>query len=309
MADQLTRDGKLVALALEFDLPFALLVPDGFGTGRTPDYNDFQFAIQDLPVTLRFSRMVRTDKSTIVDLRRPQEAVSHTRVQLWFDGATLQERTGSSDYRAHADQLIELATGAVNRYVALYRELTGSHWLRGLTRRDIPEFAFVGVLEDGRQITLLYETPSDSSEVLTPAAEQTLRERFVAAYDPDPLGSLALTVRDLFERGDYWQAAVAVSLLCEAKTARLLREHFGPVSQPAQLRTCVPAVDDPTSSIGAMYARWTKAVGGFRDQIARGEQPAIGEKEAEDAIVAVWGFLEELDRVLHSQLGEPKGLS
>ena len=286
----------LVALALEFDLPFPLLVADGFGPRRSLDYVEFQFTAHGLPITLRFARVLRTEKSAIIDLSRPQEAASHSRVQMWFDGPAIEERTGSADYRGHVEDLIDLAVEAVNRYVTLYREVTGAFWLRALTRRDIPEFAFVGVLQDGRKLTLMYETPSepDAPGPLSPEAEQTLRDRFASAYEPDAMQSLAFTVRDLYARGEYWQAAMAVSLLCEARIARSLQGG-------SSLEGLIPAVTDPASPIGAAYARYRETVGVFRDLVARGESPPIREEEAGQAIVAVWALLEEVGRALRRE--------
>lgn len=153
-----------------------------------------------------------------------------------------------------------------------------------------------------------------------PASSSRLTICFVGDYDPDPLQSLALTVRDLFESGEHWQAAVAVSLLGDVKIARLLRAWFevrgdaaptlrfldeaGRPRPPANLlRTYLPEVGD--ASLSSVHARWEESTRAFWDGLARRELGAIGEKEAGDAIVAVWGLLDELERVVGAARDKP----
>lgn len=313
----------LVAIALEFDLPFALLVEDSFGPRRPDDYEDFQFVARGIPLTLRFTRKVRTDHSAVIDTHRPQDAASYTRAQVWFDGPAFQATTGAGDYRSRARDLIDLALASLNRYVMFYREATGSFWLRALATADVPEFAFVAFYQDGGRDSYFYEEASrDTSQPLSPEAEQALRDRFVSGAEPDPLQALAFTVRDLFERGEYWQATFTAGLLFDAKLAQLLRRAFerqgqapdaitalfvGESGQPLSAGVLLRRYVVPSAGAGLSegehplatgVAHWEASVAGHRAALLRGEAPAIGVREAEEAIVTVTALLAQVEAVL-----------
>lgn len=311
----------LVAVALEFDLPSMLIVEDGFGPFRREGYAEFQFTALGVPMTLRFARKIRTERSALLDLHHPQDSANYTRVQLWFDGPTLQERAGSADYRPLAGELIDLALVVLQRYVSLYRELTGSFRLRAPVRAEVPEFAFVGFLEDGRKVTYLYETPSDQpAEAEHRAAiDAAVRQRFAADYEPDAVQGLAFTVRDLYERGEYWQAAVAVSTLLEAKVARLLRAWFARSGEPpeatdarfvdtdgrllpsaALLSRYVPQVAG-NGELAEAYSRWLASADRLRRSVLLGRSGGIGPAEASEAIVSVSALVNGLEALLAGQ--------
>ncbi|GEM_PF-6204472 len=323
---------QLNAVALEFDLPFMLLVEDGFGPFRRDGHEDFQFTAHDMPMTLRFARKVRTEKSALLDLHHPQDSANYTRVQVWFDGPTLQLRTGSPDYRPQANHLIDLALTVLNRYVRLYRELTGSFRLRTPIRADIPEFSFVGFLEDGRKVSYLYAPPGEQSvePERRAAIDRALRDRFISDYDPDPVQALAFTVRDLYERGEYWQATLAVATLCDVKLARLLRarfEHAGLATadidarltdatgapRPADdlLHVYLPQVteggDDVASGMHAAYQRWHASARVVQRTLLLGRRDAVGADEAGEAIVSVSALLNGLEAWLEGQGGPQLG--
>jgi hypothetical protein len=307
---------KLNAVAVEFDLPFMLLVEDGFGPFRKEGHTDFQFTALGVPITLRFARKVRTEKSALLDLHHPQDSAHYTRAQVWFDGPTLQERTGSPDYRTQAGDLIDLALTVLQRYVALYRELTGSFRLRPPTRAEIPEFAFVGFLEDGRKVSYLYETPSEhaAEPERRAAVDAAVRDRFISDYDPDPVQALAFTVRDLFERCEYWQATLAVATLFEVKLARLLRIWFErmneapsaidarlidaagtPYPPETLLLRYLPQVTETEHPLSAVYQNWHASARALREAMLLGRRDVIGADEAARAIVSVSALVNGLE--------------
>lgn len=316
----------LIALALEFDLPFALQVADGFGPQRQQGYQDFQFVAQGLPMTLRFARKVRTERAAVIDLHAPQDSATYTRVQVWFEGPALAERPGWTGYRTCARDLIDLALSAVNRYLMLYRELAGAHWLRAVVAADVPEFAFGGFYEgDGKDSYLVEQSGRDATVVLEPADEQALRERFASTYEPDPLQALAFTVRDLFERAEYWQAVAMAWVLFEARVLTDLRAWMqrrgvsaqeiarrltGPdgrsISALQALRVELPdladgeeVVAEDANALGSAYLAHL-----IEKLCIPTDMPhSLSAEQAEEVIVAVWATLQEVQERLRPPAG------
>lgn len=141
-----------------FDIPFFLQVPDSF---RENKFARFYPVINGKSAELRFKRVSVENRAGMVYGMIPGDRLgnfSRTEVRVGFDKQIIdiipetvkQEGSGyafASGLRGRDGFLIGKAVQYLNRFLSVYRNLTGHYWIRQLNPQEIASYELVGVTE------------------------------------------------------------------------------------------------------------------------------------------------------------------
>jgi len=222
--------------------------------------------------------------------------------------------------------IIRVALEYVNRFLHLYREASGDHWIHEIVRADIPTFRLIELRKDGSQDECTAGNLGlgrGLGVLLTKQQDDDLRGFLGSDHRLDDIQRLADIVLRLMDTSDYWAAAIAAEMLFEAKVARILRlalERLGksgaeidvsfqgrnrqPLSIDSLIRKWLPKLtaipldnsDHPLWASG--YTEWASKARDLRNDIAHGKSVWIGKEQAREAIKAICQFLSEIERLV-----------
>ncbi len=318
-------DGLLKNVVVTFDLPFVLRLIDSVHLESRPaDYQDYIFPMGGIPAMLRFEKKVRPLPGIQIAMEDRRGVLTYSVVQVWFDQQFFQAYGVQTNYQEHAELLKEAAIAYANRFLDLYRDVTGFHWIRPVPEQEVPIFNMLGIRRDGTRIPFAYSTTGTGvglGSQLPSAQDNQLRAQLVSGGSPDPLQRLAFVVSNLMTGEDYWSAALAIEILFEAKVAGMLRRAFqtrglsesqidrkfvnssgNPRSITNLLTTYIPKLTVSTlnahSPLGLRYQKWCAAARDLRNDIAHGKKISISKRQARDAIDSVRDLLDQLGLLL-----------
>ncbi|MBI4298798.1 MAG: hypothetical protein HY666_03465 [Chloroflexi bacterium] len=223
-------DSLLKNVVVTFDLPFVLRLIDSVHLDSRPtDYQDYIFPLGGVPAMLRFEKKVRSLPGIQVAIEDRRGVLTYSVVQVWFDQQFFKVNEVQTNYQVHTELLKQAAITYVNRFLDLYRDITGCYWIRPVHEEEVPIFHMLGIRGDSTRIPFAYSTVGTGvglGSQLPSAQDNQLRAQLVSGEVPDPLQRLAFVISDLMTGEDYWSAALAIEILFEAKVARMLRVAF-----------------------------------------------------------------------------------
>lgn len=313
-------------LVVNFDLPFVLRLADSIEKKSVPEgYEHYIVHLGELPAMLRFQKKVRDLGGVQIATEDRRGLLSYSTVQVWFDRKAFLHLPIRANYRERAPEFLHLALAFVNRFVDVYRTVTGSFWLQTVRARDVASVTFIGLGEDGAKDSFLMGTLGTGlalGSIVRDKDDEGLRRLLAEGYTPDELQRLAYVVAALFDQEEYWSAALAAEILFEAKVSRILRHHFAqqglspsdtearfdrpdgtPRSVTNLLKTYVLSLarvdpEDATTPLGQKWQPWFNDARGLRNEVAHGRSIEVSQAQARDALTAVAGFLSELEKLL-----------
>ena len=211
---------KLRNVILQFKIPMAF---DVLNCMKSTDIGKpYIVTMNNIPAKIHFERIYGyryTDEGfAIAPFSRMQEdrggMLSYSNVQVWFDSQTFN--SGSIDkslIRLLPEQFIELSIAYVNKFIKIYKLLTGSFWLRPIIRTDVLSFHCVLVDTNGNQeridqlISHLVEF-NGGDEFRLPDDIEPLFRNALVSDDYDFGGEFLLTLSDNRSLGYYKIALV-----------------------------------------------------------------------------------------------------
>jgi len=208
---------------IEFEIPYHIRAPDGFESSNAQFYP----RVSGYPIELSFQTRTsgQLDIGGLATVRRNRfgnvvrsgvRAKFHPRLEeavpnnlpdrgIYPSGTWLGDRDGF---------YIKLAVRALNRFIEIYREETGSYWLRALEPGDIGEFE-IQDFEGGELEKSTERTVTPGGTVLGGMSEndlQKIEKRLESGSQTNIYQTLHLDVRESIDQREY---AVAVILAYE----------------------------------------------------------------------------------------------
>ncbi len=319
-------NANLLKLVVEFDLPFVMRLEDSFDPAkRVKGYLDYVATLHGVPAMLRFEKKTRAIRGSLVAMEDRAGVLNYSVVQVWFDHRFLLFCKIPDDFPAESSTIESAAVDFANRVIDVYRDKTHSYWVRRVSSRDIPGFQMCGFFGDGTKREYYRGTLGMGRSIyanIEPDQDSALRETLIGAGRVDDLQRLSWIVADLFDREEYWTAALAIEILFEAKVARMLRRFYRLSGMPGvdidgkflkvQKKKMVPkTISDlltdvegiiaeklTSAPLVACFDRWKAHARNLRNEIAHGKTIDVPRKLALAAIEAVRDFLAELERRL-----------
>ncbi|MBU1753300.1 hypothetical protein KKG56_05530 [bacterium] len=307
---------------VQFDLPFVLRLVDSVNQETTPEsYEQYTTGINNIPAMIRFEKKLRDLGGVQIATEDRRGLLNYSVVQVWFDKHFF-EKYPFGNYRERSNEFIEAAIILTNHFLDSYRDATSSFWIRPIKRSELAAIRFIGLHHDGSQdpFTLgSLGTGLGLGALITKDEDKRIRERLTSGERTDELQRLAYVVTDLFDKEEFWSAALSIEIFFEAKVARILRQAFQkedlseneidekfeysnatPRSITNLLKTYVPeltgvSIDDSSHSLGQSFENWCMYARNLRNDVAHGKILSVLPSQAHKAILAVDNFLKELE--------------
>lgn len=218
---------ELKKIAVQFPLPFVLLLPDTIEKDSKPEgYREYVFAIDRIPAMVRFKKQVREHPTIGIATMDTKGVLSYSLGQVWFDYRFFEKFGVTDEFTRSQDLLIDSAIEYMNRFLDLYRDTTDYYWIDPINRVDIPYFHVVAILADGTQKPLIQGSLGTGIGLGTVIDEDGLWERIETDFVPDKIQHLIYKMLSSMDEDDYWSAALLTEIAFEAKLARCIRLSF-----------------------------------------------------------------------------------
>lgn len=188
---------KLKNIILQFKIP---LVFDVQNSMQKEDAGEpFMIVLNGIPAKLHLERIYDfryKEEFNIAPFSKMEEdrgcILSYSRVQVWFDKQILiSERIDINTVKIWSDQFIDLAIEYINKFVRIYKEITQDFWLRHIVKKDVFDYRYILVDENGNHEQTTTFIPLHHIIQFNGGKEFTLEENQVKALR-------ALLVSDFF---------------------------------------------------------------------------------------------------------------
>ena len=216
-------------VGVEIDLPYLLDLVDSIGFERVPSgYSDYMFAIDQLPVLLRFEkRMDRYAAAHI--LTDDPKFLGHTVARCVFDRSFFRRYPIREHHIERETELIAASVSILNYFLEAYQAVTGDYGIKPLVTDQLGACRFIGRTRDGHEKPLPM-----SADVAMPEPEhligadqdKKLRQLVAEGYRTGSLQRMAYRARQLYDEQDFTEVALLATRLVEVKVARMIRKAF-----------------------------------------------------------------------------------
>ncbi len=316
----------LKKIAVQFPLPFVLLLPDTIEKESKPEgYEEYVLAKDRIPAMLRFKKQVREHPSNVgIATMDTKGVLSYSLTQVWFDHRFFEKFGVTEEFTLSRNLLVDSAITYLNRFLDLYRDTTDYYWINPVNRVDIPYFEIFALYSDEPQKYMIQGSLGTGIGLGTLIDEDGLRKRNEIGYVPDKIQSLIYKVQSSMDEDDYWSAALLTEIAFEAKVARCLRISFkaaglseSDIDSKLLRANGIPLsitklikdhifdrynIDlNGNSPIVVEYRNWYDTARAIRNDIAHGKTLSVSKKEAEDTIENVKRFLNEIEKLMPDQ--------
>ena len=236
---------------VSFDLPFCLYLSDDKYEVQMPSYKaivlakqkkhehiDERLFIQETNLEIRHDRHGRVRYTNVEVIipgpviveRDTKKRIRDGELEAPDDG-TISLEIGLEDLCGKYPQAaLEEALDAINYFIAIYREITNSFYIRTLSRDDVSK-AQIGWYEDNEplcgSLAIGYGKKGISIEpIIAPESEAVIRERLNISLSPSLVAELVLNARDYLELDNYRMALIEARTCVEVLIDRLLIGYF-----------------------------------------------------------------------------------
>jgi hypothetical protein len=298
-------------------LPFPVHVPDTVVDGQFASIRPEIYVVGDPPAGVHLIRRMRTVGVSIASPMEleggdPFGRYSTSDVQVRYN---LEASPGVA--ALEHNEVVELATAAVNRLLEHYRDLANQPLIRRVSAADLGHFT-IRYLQAGKGLhDMAYATGHgplrgrSQEEVETLDAQ--LRGRLQQADGPALFRELELRAHQLYYERDYRGAVIEAAILFESWLKAFVRRQFALRGLPpdrieAKLRTkegqhhkanyvARVLLNEATGfdfGITADYTAWRRQVADVRNDLVHGTRHAVTESEAAACFAAVHGAKEAI---------------
>jgi hypothetical protein len=216
-------------VVVEFDLTPLLDLVDSIGFESVPSgYSDYMFAIDQLPVLLRFERRMNRMGLGHVLSDEPRR-LGHTVARCVFDRSFFRRYPIRAYHIERESELIRASLSILNFFLESYRAVTGAYWVEPIVADQLGHCRFYGRTKDGHEFPLPQSGDvaiPESDRTLGPDQDKRLRRLVSEGYRPDLLQRMSYRARKLYDEGEYIEVAMLAARIVEAKVARMIRRAF-----------------------------------------------------------------------------------
>lgn len=218
---------------VQFDLPYHIQVQDSFKNNQE---KRFYPVIDDVPAEIRFQSNQEDSGGVAVAGTAAGDRhgrLGYSSVQVWFDYRFMnnipddidEEKPIDADPVFHMGQprgtdrfLIENALKYINKFLSVYRSITGFYWITSISPHEVIRFIIAENMKDGSQDrrTVFYTTSSLKSGPLDEDKLTTIQSGVQMETPVTIFDELDLDADDKIDRGDYNASIIDSAIMFES---------------------------------------------------------------------------------------------